>query len=53
MKLARKEERKKHVNMRMDPSLISAVKRIAAEAGKPYQTLIREWVTESVKKARC
>lgn len=45
-----KREIKKPITLRMDPNQINIIKEIAAEKGLPYQTLIRMWITERVKK---
>lgn len=45
-----KRELKKPVTLRLEPSQIDAVKKIAAKKGLPYQTLIRLWITERIKK---
>lgn len=46
-----RRETKKRVNLRMEPSLVAALRRVAAREGKGYQALIREWLWEKVKKA--
>jgi predicted DNA binding CopG/RHH family protein len=43
-----KLETKKKVTMRIEPSLVDAVKTEAAKLGIPYQSLIRAWVIEQV-----
>ncbi|WP_206811089.1 CopG family antitoxin [Paradesulfitobacterium ferrireducens] len=44
-----KRELKKPVTLRLEPSQIDAVKKIAGQKGLPYQTLIRLWITEKIK----
>jgi len=44
-----KRELKKPITLRLEPSQIDAVKRIAVKKGLPYQTLIRLWITERIR----
>jgi predicted DNA binding CopG/RHH family protein len=44
-----KRELKKSVTLRLEPSQIEAVKKIAAKKGLPYQTLIRLWIAEKIR----
>lgn len=44
-----KRELKKPITLRLEPSQIDAVKKIAGKKGLPYQTLIRLWITERIK----
>lgn len=46
-----KHENKKRVNLRLEPSLITALRRVADREGMAYQTMIRQWLWEKVKKA--
>lgn len=39
------------VTLRMEPLVREQTKKIAKESGKSYQTLMREWIYEGVKKA--
>jgi predicted DNA binding CopG/RHH family protein len=39
------------VTLRMEPLVREQAKRIARESGKNYQTLMREWIYEGLKKA--
>ncbi len=47
--ILRKRELKKPVTLRLEPSQIDAVKKIAIQKGLPYQTLIRLWITERIR----
>lgn len=40
---------KKPVTLRLEPSQIDAVKKIAVKKGLPYQTLIRMWIVERIR----
>ena len=42
---------KKQISLRLDPLVIEQVKEIAHTKGMGYQTLIRMWVMEQVKKS--
>jgi predicted DNA binding CopG/RHH family protein len=44
-----KRELKKQITLRLEPSQIDAVKKIAVKKGLPYQTLIRLWITERIR----
>jgi predicted DNA binding CopG/RHH family protein len=46
-----KHEVKKRVNLRLEPSLVAALRRVADKEGVAYQTMIRQWLWEKVKKA--
>ncbi|KUK41536.1 MAG: hypothetical protein XD69_0405 [Clostridia bacterium 62_21] len=46
-----KRERKKRVNLRLEPSLVAALRRVATREGVEYQAMIREWLWEKVKEA--
>lgn len=39
----------KRVTLRLGQEQIAAAKRIAAEKGIPYQTLMRMWIVEGIK----
>lgn len=45
-----KRELKKPITLRLEPSQIDAVKKIAVKKGLPYQTLIRLWISERIRK---
>ena len=47
-----KKELKKPITLRLEPSQIDAVKKIAGKKGLPYQTLIRLWITEKINNQR-
>lgn len=51
-KILSKRELKKAVTLRLEPSQIEAIKKIAAKKGLPYQTLIRMWLTEKIDKEK-
>lgn len=45
------QETKKRINLRLEPSLVVALRRMANKDGLKYQAMIREWLWEKVKKA--
>ncbi|MEZ4734554.1 MAG: CopG family antitoxin [Caldilineaceae bacterium] len=42
---------KKQISLRLDPTAIDQIKRIAKTKGIGYQTLIRMWVMEQLQKS--
>ena len=42
--------RLQNVSIKVDPVQIQAIKKIAAMKSIPYQTLIRLWIAESIRK---
>jgi predicted DNA binding CopG/RHH family protein len=42
---------KKQITIRLDPSAIEQIKKVANNKGIGYQTLIRMWVMEQLQKA--
>ena len=49
--LAGKRRRKlKNLTIKMDPVQIQAVRKIATMKSMPYQTLIRHWIAQEIKK---
>ncbi len=47
-----KRPTKKAVSLRLYPHLITEIKKLAAEYGMPYQTLIGQWLAERVSRER-
>lgn len=47
---ARVRERKKDLTLRMEPSRVQAIKAVARERGIPYQTLMRMWIIERLRR---
>jgi predicted DNA binding CopG/RHH family protein len=49
--LKRKRKRTmKNISIKIDPLYLQAIKKIAVKKGIPYQTLLRQWVAEEIKK---
>ena len=47
----RERTRKKLLTIRLEAWRIERAKRIAKKMGVPYQTLIRTWISEGIKRA--
>jgi len=43
---------KKPVTLRLEPQQIAAAKRLARQKSVPYQTLLRMWIAEGLRKER-
>jgi hypothetical protein len=49
--LSGKRKRKlKNISLKIDPVFIQAIKKIATQKAIPYQSLIRMWLAENIKK---
>ena len=49
--LSGKRKRKlKNITLKMDPLQVRAIKKIATIKSIPYQTLIRHWIAQEIKK---
>ena len=49
---ARVKERKQNLTLRMEPSRVEEIKAVAAELGIPYQTLMRMWIVERLRREK-
>ncbi len=46
-----KRKRKlQNVSIKLDPLYLVSIKKVATQKGIPYQTLVRLWVTEKIRK---
>lgn len=45
-------ERKKNLTLRMEPSRIQEIKAVAQELGIGYQTLMRMWIVERLRRQK-
>ncbi len=46
-----KRKRKlRNVTIKIDPLYLVSIKKVATQKGIPYQTLVRQWVAEKVRK---
>ncbi len=49
--LTGKRKRKlKNISMKIDPLYLHSIKKIATKKGIPYQTLVKQWLAEKIKK---
>jgi len=49
--LTGKRRRKlRNISIKIDPLYLQSIKKIATSRGIPYQTLVRQWLTEKIKK---
>ena len=48
----RVKERKQNLTLRMEPSRVREIKAVAHELGVPYQTLMRMWIVERLRRER-
>ncbi|MEW6003385.1 MAG: CopG family antitoxin [Nitrospirota bacterium] len=49
--LTGKRKRKlRNVSIKIDPLHLQSIKKIATQKGIPYQTLVRQWLTEKIRK---
>lgn len=46
----RRKRRLRNISIKIDPLYLQSVKKIATIKGIPYQTLLRQWVTEEIRK---
>ncbi len=46
------KERKKNLTLRMEPSRVEEIKAVARELGIGYQTLMRMWVIERLRREK-
>ncbi len=46
----RRTRRLQNVSIKLDPAQIQALKKIATMKSVPYQTLIRQWLAEAIRK---
>lgn len=46
-----KRKRKlRNISIKIDPLYLQSIRKIATRKGIPYQTLVRQWLTEKVRK---
>jgi len=46
----RRKRNLRNISIKIDPLYLQSIKRIATMKGIPYQTLVREWLTEKIRK---
>jgi predicted DNA binding CopG/RHH family protein len=49
--LSGKRRRKlQNITIKLDPLYLLSIKKVATQKGIPYQTLVRQWVAENIRK---
>lgn len=49
--LTGKRRRKlRNITIKLDPLYLVSIKKVATKKGIPYQTLVRQWVAENIRK---
>ncbi|MEK9149231.1 MAG: CopG family antitoxin [Candidatus Desantisbacteria bacterium] len=46
----KRKQRLKNISFKIDPAFIMAIKKIATKRAIPYQSLIRMWLAENIKR---
>ena len=46
----RRSRRLQNISIKLDPAQIQALRKIATMKSVPYQTLIRQWLTDGIRK---
>ncbi len=46
----KRKRRLKNISIKIDPLQIQAIKKVATMKSVPYQTLIRHWLSENIKR---
>lgn len=46
----RRKRKLKNVTLKLDPLCLQSIKKIATRQGVPYQTIVRQWLTEKIRK---
>ena len=48
-----RSRRLQNISIKLDPAQIQALRKIATMKAIPYQTLIRQWLAEGIRKELC
>ena len=46
----RRKRRLRNISIKIDPLYLQSIKKIATLKGVPYQTLMRQWLAENIRK---
>ena len=46
----KRKRRLQNVTIKIDPLYLISIKKVATKRGIPYQTLVRQWVAEKIRK---
>ncbi len=50
IKKGRRRRKLQNVTIKLDPLYLISIKKVATKKGIPYQTLMRQWVAEKIRK---
>jgi len=48
--MGKRKRKLRNVSIKIDPLYLQSLKKIATLKGIPYQTLVRQWLTEKIRK---
>lgn len=46
----KRKRRLRNISLKIDPLYLQSIKKIATLKGIPYQTLVRQWLTEKIRR---
>lgn len=46
----KRRRRLRNISLKLDPLYLQTIKKIATMKGIPYQTLVRQWLSEKIRK---
>lgn len=46
----KRKRRLKNISLKIDPLYIHSIRKIAIKKGIPYQTMVRQWLAERIRK---
>lgn len=47
--ICRRKRKLRNISIKIDPLYLQSVKKIATRKGIPYQTIVRQWLTEKIR----
>lgn len=48
--MGKRRRKLQNVSIKIDPLYLISIKKVATKKGIPYQTLVRQWVAEKIRK---
>ncbi len=48
--LGKRKRKLRNITIKLDPLYLLSIKKVATKKGIPYQTLVRQWVAENIRK---
>ena len=48
--MGKRKRKLRNVSIKIDPLYLISIKKVATKKGIPYQTLVRQWVAEKIRK---